>query len=270
MQFSFDHLVWFLRKPEEALAPLENIGIHTVNGGRHKTWGTYNTLTYFGLSYIEFLGIENLLIAEKHKENRLITHIVKQLPKENGEGPARIAIRTDDIEKLAVKLKEEGFTVYGPIPGERVRTDGQVIRWSLLFTEIASNHHSLPFFIQWEKSDDERFKELEEQGVLGKHTLGHPGFDSVGIAVYNLDHTVSTWEKLLNRHLSVEFINLTINARCRTLDLQGAKLLFCTPLGDGPVDQVLKERGETPFLVNLNATNQNRFFKMLNGCWIFQ
>jgi hypothetical protein len=59
-------------------------------GGRHESWGTYNSLIYFGLSYIEFLGIENLFIAEKHEDNRLITQIVEQLSKENREGPARI------------------------------------------------------------------------------------------------------------------------------------------------------------------------------------
>ena len=93
MNFSFDHLVWFHHKPEKAIQPLSEKGIQVVHGGRHETWGTYNTLSYFGLSYIEFLGIEVPSIAEQHMENRLITQIVQQLDKERREGPAKIAIR---------------------------------------------------------------------------------------------------------------------------------------------------------------------------------
>ena len=40
MQFSFDHLVWFSKKPEEAIPILKQLGIHAANGGRHEKWGT--------------------------------------------------------------------------------------------------------------------------------------------------------------------------------------------------------------------------------------
>jgi hypothetical protein len=270
MQFSFDHLVWFFKQPEEAILPLKQKGIHAINGGRHETWGTYNSLTYFGLSYIEFLGIENLLIAEKQKDNRLVTHIVQQLARENQEGPARIAIRTERIEELAVKLKLEGVTVYGPLQGERVRADGQVIRWSLLFPENAVNELQLPFFIQWDKSDEERLSELEQQGLIGSHVEGNPKLESVGFVVHNIDQTIATWRKLFDFKQSEEFIDSTINARYRKLELCGTKLMFCTPLGEGLAQKVLKEKGETPFLVNIVEANQSNFFEMLNGYWMFQ
>lgn len=270
MQFSFDHLIWFTKQPEEMILPLKRRGIHAVNGGRHETWGTYNSLAYFGLSYIEFLGIENLSIAKKHQDNRLVTHIVEQLSKENGEGPARIAIRTNQIEQLSVRLKEEGFTVFGPLHGERVRTDGQIIRWSLLFPENSTNELLLPFFIQWEKSDEERLSDLRKQGLIETHFVGKPKLESVGIVVKNLDQTVTTWEQLLNLQPSKEFPDPTINARCRKLELPGTKLLFCTPNGEGPAQNILKEKGETPFLVNLTETQQNAFFEWQNGYWRFQ
>ncbi|MCM3113819.1 VOC family protein [Neobacillus sp. MER 74] len=269
MQFYFDHLVWFFKKPEEAISPLKQRGLHVVKGGRHESWGTYNTLTYFGLSYIEFLGIENVSIAEKHDENRLNTQIVRQLAKESREGPAKIAIRTNEMEELAIKLKVEGLTVYGPLTGERVRADGQVIRWSLLFPEYAENKVSLPFFIQWEKSDEERYSELEEQRLIGSHILGQPKLESVGFVVNDLDQTVEIWKKLFCLRQGKEYIDTQTNARCRILELNGTNLLFCTPIGDGPAAKVLKEKGETPFLVNLTDMNQSHFFEMLNG-WRFQ
>lgn len=270
MKFSFDHLVIFLNKPEEAIANLRLTGIHAVNGGRHHTWGTYNSLTYFGLSYIEFLGIENLAMATQQDENRLITHIVEQLANKGQEGPARIAIRTNDIEQLALQFKEAGVKVYGPIPGERIRADGAVIRWSLLFPEAGANELNLPFFIQWEKSDEERLVELGEQGLLTSHLMGKPILESVGFVVEDLDETIAKWSKSFNLSQSEEFFDHDLHARCRTLELTGTKLLFCSPLGEGIADQVLRERGETPFLINLTGTNQRHLFKIMNGYWRFQ
>jgi hypothetical protein len=266
MQFSFDHLVWFSKKPEDAIGPLKQTGIRVIPGGRHETWGTYNTLSYFGLSYLEFLGIENLQLAETYHENRLITHIVEVLPRENGEGPATIAVRTDKIEELAERLKQEGFTVYGPIPGERVTTDGQTIRWSLLFPELDTEDLRMPFFIQWEKADEERHAEFQEKGLL----KGQPKFQSVGFAVHDLENTTTTWGKLLNHTPGEEYIDSNLNASCRKLALEGTELLFCSPLGEGPVATTLKQKGETPFLISLAETGKNQFFEMLNGYWQLQ
>lgn len=270
MDLFFDHLVWFFKKPEKAIFPLKQRGIHVVNGGRHESWGTYNTLTYFGLSYIEFLGIENLSIAENHDENRLITQIVEQLAKDNREGPAKVAIRTNQIEDLAIKLKAEGLTVYGPLTGERVRADGQLIKWSLLFPEYKEKKVILPFFIEWEKSDKERHSEIAVQGLIWSHILGKPKFESVGFVVKNLDMAIETWKNLFDLKQGEEYIDTEINARCRLLKLNGTNLIFCTPIGDGTAAKVLKEKGETPFLVNLTDTNQSHFFKMLDGYWKFQ
>jgi hypothetical protein len=265
MGFSFDHLVCYFKKPEEALAPLKSKGIYGINGGRHATWGTYNSLAYFGLSYIEFLGIENLKIAKNHQENRLITHIVERLANDGYEGPARIAIRTDKIEELAQKLKGEGFTVFGPLPGERVRSDGQVIRWKLLFAETTNLELPLPFFIQWEKSDDDRLQEFKEQGLLR-----NPEFESVGFVVHDLDAAIKVWQRLFDFNQSEEYIDTDLNARCKKLLVSGTNLVFCTPIGEGPADKVLKEKGETPFLVNLSGTSERGFVEMLNGIWRFQ
>ncbi|MEH7440391.1 VOC family protein [Neobacillus drentensis] len=270
MSFSFDHLVIFLNKPEEALVPLYEKGIHAINGGHHQWWGTYNSLSYFGLSYIEFLGIEDLSIAEKQRNNGLITEIVEQLSKQGHEGPAKIAIRTREIQQLATKLKSEGYTVFGPFPGERVRVDGQIIKWSLLFIENDPNELTMPFFIEWEKSDEERFLDLKEQGLIGNHQIGNPALEKVGFVVHSLENTITKWGELLKLQPCEEFIDAAMNARCQKLDLSGTSLLFCTPLGEGPAKKVLEEKGETPFLINLEGTSQTDMFEMFGGVWRLQ
>ena len=269
MNYSFDHLVWFLKNPNEAIAPLKQRGIHVAGGGRHENWGTYNTLSYFGLSYLEFLGIENLAIAETHQENRLVTQIVEQLGKGDQEGPSRFAIRTDSIEELAAKLKEEGFKVYGPLPGERVRGDGETIKWSLLFPEVSGDHGSLPlpFFIQWEKADDERLADLKKAGLI---IDGAPAFESVGFVVKDVGKTLKTWRKLFQFEVAPEYYDAELNARCVKVALPGTNLLFCEPLGDGVAERVLRLRGETPFIVNFADSGSGReIVEMLEGFWRF-
>lgn len=267
MSLSFDHLVIFLKKPEEALQTLSQIGIHAIHGGHHEKWGTYNTLSYFGLSYIEFLGIEDLSIAEKQENNRLITEIVEQLSKKGQEGPAKIAVRTRGMQQLAARLKAEGYTVYGPYPGERVRADGQIIKWSLLFLENEPNELTMPFFIEWEKSDEERLVELKEQGLVDTHPLDYLAFESVGFVVHDLEKTLTKWGSLLNLELGEAFIDEALNAKCSKLELLGTSLLFCTPTGEGLAKKVLEEKGETPFLINLEGANQQDLFEMFGGLW---
>jgi hypothetical protein len=267
MKLAFDHLVFFSQQPKDALLPLQQMGIHAVMGGHHDTWGTYNSLSYFDLSYLEFLGIENIEIANTHEENRLVTGIVQKLAIENQDGPATIAIRTNQIDELALKFKLEGLKVYGPLPGQRVRGDGEVIRWQLLFAEDPSRELALPFFIQWEKPDGERYKDLTNQGLIGKHPAGSLQLDSIGFVVHHLEETVETWGKWLNLVQSEEFIDPTLNARCKKLELTGTDLLFCTPIGDGPAKKVLNEKGETPFLINISGAHQNQLMEMLGGYW---
>ena len=106
--------------------------------------------------------------------------------------------------------------------------------------------------------------------MLGRHAAGNSKFDSVGFVVHELEETIESWGRLLNLTPSVEYKDEALHARCQKLELSGTHLLFCTPLGNGPVEKVLHERGETPFLVNLAETNQNIIIEMLNGYWRFQ
>ncbi|WP_413303977.1 VOC family protein [Bacillus sp. 1P10SD] len=267
MSFSFDHLVIFLKKPEEAIQPLNEKRIHAINGGHHEKWGTYNSLSYFGLSYIEFLGIEDLTIAEKQENNRLVTEIVERLSRQGQEGPAKIAVRTRGIQQLSASLKAEGYIVYGPYPGERVRADGQIIKWSLLFLENEPNELTMPFFIDWEKSDEERLVELKEQGLINRHPLENLAFESVGFVVHDLEKSITKWGNLLNLEPGEEFLDAAMNARCRKLNLSGTSLLFCAPIGEGLAKKVLEEKGETPFLISLEGINQPDHLEMFGGIW---
>ncbi len=272
MEFTFDHLVYLTRKPEDVVSPLNSIGLHVVEGGRHEKWGSYNSLSYFGLSYIEFLGIDNWAIAENEIENRLILQAVDKLRKDE-EGPMRIALRTNSIHKVAERMKVQGIKVFGPFPGERTKKDGNTIKWSLLFPE--NSHESeleYPFFIQWEQSDEERLQELKNNHFIGLHTIGNgdPTFEYVGFAVNDLTKSVKQWGQLFGLKSSEVFMDETLKAKCQRLIVSGTELLFCEPAGDGIVKDNLKSRGEAPFLIHLSQTGKSEFIKKVNGLWEFQ
>ena len=53
----WDHAVQFVNQPEAAIEIFAGQQLRAVAGGRHPGWGTRNALSYFGLTYIEFLAI---------------------------------------------------------------------------------------------------------------------------------------------------------------------------------------------------------------------
>ncbi len=55
----WDHAVQFVNQPEAAIQTFADQQLRAVAGGRHPGWGTRNALSYFGLTYIEFLAISD-------------------------------------------------------------------------------------------------------------------------------------------------------------------------------------------------------------------
>ena len=53
----WDHAVQFVNQPDEAIATFAGQGLNAFAGGRPPGWGTWNALSYFGLTFIEFLAI---------------------------------------------------------------------------------------------------------------------------------------------------------------------------------------------------------------------
>ncbi len=163
----FDHLVHAVNcTPEEAAKQMQERGFHTALGGEHTTWGTWNSLCYFDLSYIEFLAVQHEEKAKK-ADNPLVQETVVKL--QDGEGMLQIAIRTDAIEELAVKFSKHGLHTIGPFEGKRMRKDGRLLEWKMLFVKQDKNGPKLPFFIQWNETDEERRNDLRNIGTITEH-----------------------------------------------------------------------------------------------------
>ncbi|NGQ93579.1 VOC family protein [Brevibacillus sp. SYP-B805] len=265
MEFAFDHLVHFVNDPKRAAQLMRESGLHAVEGGRHTQWGSYNSLCYFDLSYIEFLGLDNPGLAKQVADNDLIRQATRELPAR--EGLARIAIRTGNIDEAAERIRVLGFRVTGPFPGSRTRDDGTVINWSMFFIRDEGSELPLPFVIQWGQSDQERRKDLEQRGVIRAHRLGQISLNQVAFAVRDLERTVQTWGRLFELEQGEAFFDPTMNAECRILKLRGGDLLFCRPVGEGVVSQVLHAAGERPFLVQLTGAANSQTLNLFGGMY---
>lgn len=263
MHFAFDHIVHYIEEPEEAIRTLGSKGIHAVEGGAHQNRPTYNALSHFDLSYIEFLSTSDRKKLEqmKHPEHSLIQTIIK---KQFKVGFARFIIRTDDIEAAAQHFLDKGLTVNGPVYLSREQPDGSLLEWRLLFIGDEKGGLELPYFIQWNESDEERKKELIEREII----VSHPAevtFSHIKIAVNDLEKTVDKWAGLLGLQAGESYTDEELQATCQTLFLSGGNLVFCSPLGSGIVSEALKQQGEGPFQVNLSSKQTNDLFEFNGG-----
>ncbi|MFK2825776.1 VOC family protein [Bacillus sp. B190/17] len=265
MNFTFDHLVHFVEKPDEAMAILKEKGIYAVEGGRHENRGTYNGLSYFDLSYIELLSTydRELVKKTKHPQHSFLATVVND---QFVEGFSRIAVRTTDIEGAAQHFRDKGWIVNGPEPFSRKRPDGTVIEWQLLYVGDPEGGLELPFIIQWKESDKERRKELIGRNMIQPHPSGAV-FSHVAFAVHELEKTVQKWSSLFGLTAGEMFIDESLGAQCQMLELRGGNLLFSSPIGDGMVSNILKKRGEKPFQVSFSGSQSSDVFELFGGIY---
>ncbi|MEK8129265.1 VOC family protein [Paenibacillus filicis] len=249
MGLAFDHLIHFVQDPAAAAEELQRSGFHAAVGGRHESLGTSNALVYFGLSYVELLGVYDRSVTERASHIPVMRQILSDL--DIGEGPGTLAIRTSDLEATTARLREQGLGVLGPYQGSRERPDGTVVRWSMTLLEPSYGELPLPFFIQWEQHDDDRRLELEREGSLQSHPRGDLELDYIGLAVEDAERTASEWGRWFGLPAGETFEDQELQAWGRTLKLPGGNLVFLSPTGPGRVQDTLSLRGPRPFLIGL-------------------
>ncbi|RCX23344.1 glyoxalase-like protein [Fontibacillus phaseoli] len=166
----WDHLVHYVNDLDKPVEIFGDHGLVAFKGGSHKDWGTYNALSYFGLTYIEFLGIENLELAKATEHNVVVRDAVKVLP--GHEVLSRVVIRTDDIEETAASLKSAGLSLSPIIDGRRLDNEGRLIEWRMMTIDGDFQGLVYPFVIQWNGTDEERLERLTASGVIQSHPAG--------------------------------------------------------------------------------------------------
>ncbi len=241
MTLKFDHFVHLTPDPNAALEAFQQFGLHTVPGGRHEHHGTFNTLSYFGLSYVELIGIFDDSVVKQAGQTKY--SLRDTFLKNDFEfGPQRIAIRSTDLESLAEHLKALDYEVIGPTNLSRTRPDGSVVTWKLLFAGKPSEQVSLPFFIQWDEQDIERAADLKERGVIADHARGNVYVDGAAIAVHSIDSVIDDFANALQLERSEKYIDEAWNATAQRLLLPGGDIIFYEPNGEGVVYDALQKK----------------------------
>ncbi|MGM9924539.1 MAG: VOC family protein [Bacillus sp. (in: firmicutes)] len=268
MNFQFDHVVHYVHEPTEAMKPLQKQGLHAVEGGRHENLGTHNALSYFDLSYIELIGIFDQQLIEMPAEEK---YSLKETIRRNKHtnGLRRIALRSTNLEADAERFRKLGLEVYGPSPLSRRRPDGSLLSWKLLFAGMPDDALELPFFIEWQESDEERRQELTRRSTIADHPRGPLSLSSVGFAVKDSGKTCAAWSNYLGLEAGEWFFDKKLNARGQKLKLAGGDLAFYIPIGEGVVSHILNEQGETPFMIAFSGSEVEEEVEMLGAVYRF-
>jgi hypothetical protein len=158
-----DHVVHTVRDPIQAGKSFEqSFGWKMVEGGRHEHMGTYNTLHYFDLTYIEWVSVFSEEIASRSEFGRWISHDLAIR-----EGLSQFALRTSQMDDIVSHWQAKGLPFVGPVEGSRRRPDGSLLTWRLLFPAREDGHaYPLPFVIEWHESDEVRRDGLIARGAL--------------------------------------------------------------------------------------------------------
>ncbi len=193
----WDHTVHYVNDLQQVIQAFHDAGLVAALGGRHKDWGTYNALSYFDLSYLEFLGIEHAELAKQAEPDHVVVHdAVKHLPQE--EILSRVALRTDDIETVAARLKERGAHLSEIFAGKRYDAKGNLIEWRMFSILGDLEGLSFPFVIQWGGTEEERREQLTKAGVIQKHPSGELAITKAVFEVAHPEEVALHWQKLFD------------------------------------------------------------------------
>ncbi|AIQ43516.1 VOC family protein [Paenibacillus sp. FSL R7-0312] len=192
----WDHLVHYVNDLDQPVQLFSEHGLVAFRGGSHKAWGTYNALSYFGLTYLEFLGIENLELARATEHNVVVRDAVTVLPEH--EVLSRVVLRTDDIEAVEARLKTAGLILSPIIDGRRLDNKGRLIEWRMMTIDGDFQGLVYPFIIQWSGTDEERLESLTAAGINQPHPAGNVDIVSAVFRVSDPAAAAKHWSELFS------------------------------------------------------------------------
>lgn len=231
--YHLDHIIHYVNNLDQALESFNKYGLHAFYGGSHKKWGTHNALSYFDLSYVEFLAIEDQNKVNQASHSQLLAKDALQLLPSK-EVIHRIAIRTNDIEAVAEKLKGFPLKVSPILEGSRLDNEGRLIEWKMLMIDGEYKGVAYPFFIQWKETDEERLNRLQ----LKPHSIEDVSMAAVVYLVTNPKAVANHWHELFGFPIVEE------DDGSYSLQLGDVKLHFNEGEGNGISEVAFKTKDE--------------------------
>ncbi|PWC09765.1 VOC family protein [Brenneria roseae subsp. americana] len=193
----WDHVVHYVNNLDDAVAAFTDRQLVAFPGGSHPGWGTHNALSYFGLTYIEFLGIRDADELAAAQERFLLSRDAQTFLPEQ-QILYRIALRSDDIDASYAALRQHHLALSPIVAGKRHDAQGNLIEWRM-FT-IAGDYQGLayPFIIQWGETDAGRLRLLRQRGLDRPHPAGRVTIQSALFKVKQPQQVAAHWQQLFN------------------------------------------------------------------------
>jgi len=182
MTLHFDHAVIAVPDLEIAIRDYQALGFTVIKGGVHANRATHNALIVFGnATYLELLAPTGEAPTQGQQNfSRLSWR----------EGLTGFALRSDDLEAEAVRLRGEGLMIGEVTPGGRRRPDGKVLEWK---TALLDDSFA-PFLIQDVTPQAWRIPGDPAITTHPNHVVGVRG---VVIAVGDMEHASNHYARLL-------------------------------------------------------------------------
>ena len=150
MLTGIDHLIIATPDLDDAVDRLARLGIEAGGGGVHPALGTQNRLAWFGDSYLELISVTDPARAAESWLGGPTARLIE----ERGGGFVGFALRSDDLVADLASVRTKGSTLVGPVPGERRRPDGAIVRWNLAVPSLVGPT-APPFLIEHDTSSAE-------------------------------------------------------------------------------------------------------------------
>lgn len=222
----WDHVVHYVNDLQQTIDTFESHGIAAHPGGDHPGWGTYNALSHFDLTYIEFLGIRDQDELKAISSWQVVSRDAGRfLPDQ--QILSRLALRTDDIETVADSLHAQGLHTSPILEGRRYDTEGQLIEWKMLTIDGEFEGVLYPFVIQWQQDDDARRAALKSKNLLQANV-------TKGLALTHAIIETEQPQALASHWASLFGIPLSTDEKGARLTLPNASFLFRT----GPANRI--------------------------------
>lgn len=237
MDLSIDHVVIVVNDLTSAIENYASLGFTVVPSGEHAGGLTHNALIAFSDgTYIELIAF---------KGNAPPDHLFARAV-DWGGGLVTYALLPANIEQTIAQARQRGLQIEGPIPGGRMRPDGQEIAWQ---TGRPSTF-DLPFLCADVTPRDKRVPD----GEARKHANGAMGIDRITILVSNYSASMDRYQALLG-----EEVPIAITQFAAEFQVGEATITFVQPipqsssLSNDHMREYFKERGEVPYSLTLRA-----------------
>ena len=183
MIIGVDHILIAVTSVEQAIEVYRRLGFQVMAGGEHPHMGTYNALAPLSDgAYLELIGVRDRNKAERFPNSR---QVVRALARENRL--ATFVLASNDLASDVQALRARGLAIGDPLPGERLRPDGQKVMWRTAHFEDPN----LPFLIQDLTPHHVRVPE-PTQG-LGQHAW----LSQVQVLAQNVADASRVWKDVL-------------------------------------------------------------------------